>query len=302
MPKSDVPVAEADNLSKTYGANTVVESASFRIHPGEVVVLVGPNGSGKTTTMEMLVGLRRPTLGRATIAGVAVRPGGPHRSLVGVQLQQAGLPNRLRAGEALQAAACLYPSPENPRDLLERVGLAHAWKTPVDRLSGGQQRRLDIAIACIGRPPFLLLDEPTSGMDPEGRAELWELLRATTGPSCGVLASTHDLGEAEAFADRVIMMRNGRLILDGSVSTVIATSGGEWRIRIPSASPSTMAMIESSELRHSRAGSTMVAIGSRHEIELLRAAIDADDAAGDVIVGPIRLEDVFLFARSEEAA
>ena len=83
MPKSDVPVAEADNLSKTYGANTVVESASFRIHAGEVVVLVGPNGSGKTTTMEMLVGLRRPTLGRASIAGVAVRPGGPHRSLVG---------------------------------------------------------------------------------------------------------------------------------------------------------------------------------------------------------------------------
>ncbi|MFV4913885.1 ABC transporter ATP-binding protein [Microbacterium lacticum] len=296
------PVAKADALVKAYGTHTVVKGVSFCVNPGEIVVLVGPNGSGKTTTMEMLIGLRRPTGGRAIIGGVAVRPGGAHRHLVGVQLQQAGLPNRLRTGEALQAVASLYADPEDPRELLERVGLGHAWKTPIDRLSGGQQRRLDIAIACIGKPPFLLLDEPTSGMDPEGRAQLWELLRATSSPSCGVLASTHDLGEAEAFADRVLMMRDGTLVLDGAVDTVVTRIGGEWRLRVPFASAVTAATIESSPLRSIRSGSTVVAIGSREEIEGLRDTIVSDACADDVIVGPVRLEDVFLFAREQEAA
>ncbi|WP_314145869.1 ABC transporter ATP-binding protein [uncultured Leifsonia sp.] len=295
-------IARVRNLTKDYSNRVVVDDVSFDVSSGEVVVLVGPNGSGKTTTMEMLVGLRRPRSGSAEIVGIPVRPGGSHREHIGVQLQQSGLPARIRVREALQSASTLYRNPVDLQRLLEMVGLTGAWKKYVDSLSGGQQRRLDVALACVGRPRLLVLDEPTSGLDPHGRAELWEMLRSLAGSSCAVVASTHDLSEAEAFADRVIMIQAGRIAFDGSVADALAQAGGDWRLRIASADADVDELCKSIELAHVRSGATVMAIGPRTAIEAARARIAdrLDVSDRDIIAGPIRLEDVFLLVSGTE--
>lgn len=289
------------NLKKFYGEKKAVGDVSFDVHAGEIVILVGPNGSGKTTTMEMLVGLRKPTAGTASIEGIRVRPGGPHRFAVGVQLQQSGLPSRLRVNEALRSAAALYTSPRDSEELLGAVGLEDKRSAYVDKLSGGQQRRLDVALACIGRSPLLVLDEPTSGLDPEGRAELWMLLRSLAREGHGILASTHDLAEAEAFADRVIVLREGELVLSGKIADVLASAGGEWRLRITDPDREAMTILGESGLRTVNSGSQAITLGSRVDIEDLRDRLGAATSSKDILSGPVRLEDLFLFAKKADA-
>ena len=290
-------IARAEGLTKSYTDTTVVNKVSFTVNAGEIVVLVGPNGSGKTTTMEMLVGLRRPSAGTATISGIPVRPGGPHRLKVGVQLQQSGLPHRLRVGEALRSVGSLYRDPEDPRAILKAVGLEGTWRSSVDRISGGQQRRLDVGLACMGRPDLLVLDEPTSGLDPEGRSELWQLLRSMAGLRRGIFASTHDLNEAEGYADRVLVMKNGRIVLSGGVRDVLASFGGAWRLRILTTHPGIAGVLDRSKLRYVVSGAVMVSVGSETECEAVRARLFADGLVTptSVFSGPIRLEDLFLF-------
>jgi len=291
-------VARADGLTKSYAEIAVVENVSLTVGAGEIVVLVGPNGSGKTTTMEMLVGLRRPSAGTATISGIPVRPGGPHRLRVGVQLQQSGLPHRLRVGEALRSVGSLYRDPEDPRAILKAVGLEGRWRSSVDRMSGGQQRRLDVGLACMGRPDLLVLDEPTSGLDPEGRAELWQLLRSISGLRRGILTSTHDLNEAESYADRILVMKRGRILLSGGVRDVLAAFDGAWRLRISNAPPGVSEVLDRSTLRYVVSGEVTVSVGSEAESEAVRARLLADGLVTptSVLSGPIRLEDLFLFA------
>lgn len=288
------PVAELSNAVKLYGDRRVVDDVSFHVASGRTTMLVGPNGCGKTTSMEMLAGLRRLTEGSARICGVPVVPGGSHRMLMGVQLQQSGLPGRLRVGEALLAAASLYRKPKDIHALADSLGLAGHWSASVEKLSGGLRRRLDIAAACVGDPRFLMLDEPTSGVDPEGRAELWEFLRQIARQGTGILASTHDLEEAEAFADYLLVMGRGRIVLAGRPGEVLAGAGGDWRLRINDAPPDALDCIATSGCTHGRIGITTLVIGSRDELERLRARIEA--SVGDrveVRSGRIRLEDVF---------
>ena len=164
---------EWEGVSKRYpGADALaLDDVSFSVRPGEIVVLVGPNGSGKTTAMEMVSGLRLPTAGKVRVAGREVRPSGEQRMVVGVQLQEAGLPRRLKVGEAIRAVACLYDDPGPVEQIVSQLGLNDYMTSSVGSLSGGWQRRLDVALACIGRPRALVLDEPTSGVDPVARAE-----------------------------------------------------------------------------------------------------------------------------------
>lgn len=294
-------IGECRNLAKSYRDHKAVRDVSFRVHAGEIVVLVGPNGSGKTTTMEMLIGLRKPTAGSAVIDGLDVRPGGPHRFAVGVQLQQSGLPNRLKVHEALRAAGSLYSAPRDQSELLEAVGLTNKRSAFVDRLSGGQQRRLDVALACIGRSPLLVLDEPTSGLDPEGRSELWTLLKSLARAGHGILASTHDLAEAEAFADRVIVLREGEVVLSGRVADILEAAGGDWRLRITDPPQGALALIREARLSAVNAGAQTVVIGARERIDLLRESLGAAYGAMDILSGPVRLEDLFLFSKKEAA-
>jgi len=298
-------VASMRNAVKRYGPRTVVNDVSIDVFAGETTILVGPNGSGKTTTMEMMVGLRRFTSGSAEICGIRVKPNGAHRLYTGVQLQHAGFPSHIRVNEVLKAVAALYSHPADIHYLAEVLGLAEHWNTYVDNLSGGQRRRLDIAVACIGRPKFLVLDEPTSGIDPEGRAEVWRFLRQLARQGTAVLASTHDLGEAEAFADQVILMANGKVILRGTPQDLLSSMGGDWRLRIHDAPDFVYDMMLKEGLKVARVGATALVLGNRETLESLRTRLESDlQGKGisnvEILSGRIRLEDVFFIAKEGE--
>ena len=296
-------VMEWEGASKRYpGAEApALDDVSFSVAPGEIVVLVGPNGSGKTTAMEMVSGLRPPTSGEVRVAGRCVRPSGAQRMVIGVQLQEAGLPQRLKVREAVSAAACLYDDPGPVAEIVSQLGLDAYMSTPVGSLSGGWARRLDVLLACIGRPRALVLDEPTSGIDPVARAELWEFLRRRRHEGVAVLASTHDLSEAEAYADRLLVLNRGRLVLRGPVKEVLGLAGGRWRLRLIGVGPAVDAWARRHGVGLIGTGDTRVLVGSKDEVVRVGEQVEAARERGelgcqDVLRGPIRLEDVFTYA------
>lgn len=304
IPEGDrMQIAQWIGVSKRYpkAERLALQDVSFGLSPGEIVVMVGPNGSGKTTAMEMLSGLRTPTTGEVRFQGDVVRRGGWQRLALGVQLQEAGLPLRIRVREAIDAVACLYRDPGPVDEIVASLGLRDQLGAMVDSLSGGWQRRLDVALACIGRPDVLVLDEPTSGLDPVARAELWEFLRERRAQGNAILASTHDLGEAEAFADRLIVLHRGRLILEGPVDQVLAKAGGEWRVRVIGGDEAVRRLGEAAGLPFLSAGEGMSALGPRSAILDLANRIEEARERGeatyrDLLRGPVRLEDVFAYA------
>ncbi|MDO4252707.1 MAG: ABC transporter ATP-binding protein [Rothia sp. (in: high G+C Gram-positive bacteria)] len=294
-------IASMIDAKKIYNSNNVVDGVSFDLLAGKTTVLVGPNGSGKTTTMEMLVGLRSMSEGRATIAGIPVLPGGEHRFYTGVQLQSSGLPARIKTKEVIRAVECLYANPSDWRPMAAALGVDSYLDSLVDNLSGGERRRLDILCAAIGQPALLVLDEPTSGVDPEGRAIIWDFVRALSARGCAVLASTHDMAEAEAFADDLLVLAQGKIRLRGSVKEVLASLGGEHRLRITEINKRVKELVEESGLNHGQTGSSMVVIGEIGEISKLAQHIAEEGTKTEVLTGPVRLEDVFAVATVMEA-
>ena len=308
-PARKVPVMEWRHVAKRYpqASGRALSDVSFVVHPGEIVVLVGPNGSGKTTAMEMVSGLRSPTAGEVRVAGRRVRPSGEQRMVIGVQLQEAGLPQRLKVKEAISAAACLYDDPGPVAEIVAQLGLDAYVDSPVGSLSGGWARRLDVVLACIGRPRALVLDEPTSGIDPVARAELWEFLRRRRHEGVAVLASTHDLSEAEAYADRLLVLNRGRLVLQGPVEDVLGLAGGRWRLRLIGVAPDVDAWARRHDVELIGTGDTRLLVGSRDEVVRVGERVEAARERGklgcqDVLRGPIRLEDVFTYAVTVGAA
>lgn len=286
-------IASVAHAVKTYGGVNVVDDVSFELFAGKTTVLVGPNGSGKTTLMEMLVGLRSMGAGQARILEKPVVPGGEHRYYTGVQLQSSGLPSGLKVKEAIRAAWCLYAKPGDWRAMAAALGVDAFLDASVDNLSGGQRRRLDILCAAIGEPALLVLDEPTSGIDPEGRALVWDFVRSLSERGTAVLASTHDMAEAEAFADRLLVMSQGKIRLEGTVNEIFAGLGGEYRIRIPNPSEKVIQTLSRTGLRYVQASTAAVAVGDAAGVEAAAAAIKELGESVDVLTGPVRLEDVF---------
>ncbi len=202
-----------DTLSKSYGPNRVVDELAFTVNQGEVFALLGPNGAGKTTTIETLEGYRAPDSGTVRVLGLdPIRQGRELKPRVGVMLQQDGLYPDLSAREVLSLFAGYYEQPQNVADLLSRVGLADAAKTRYRRLSGGQKRRLALAVTLVGNPQLVFLDEPTTGMDPQARLATWEIIRELKHNGITILLTTHLMDEAERLADRVAIIDHGRLI------------------------------------------------------------------------------------------
>lgn len=202
-----------DNFSKNYGSHRVVDQLSFTVHRGEIFALLGPNGAGKTTTVETLEGYRTPDIGSVRVLELdPIREAKALKPQIGVMLQQDGLYPGLAAREVLHLFAGYYSHPQNIDALLERVGLSEAAKTHFRRLSGGQKRRLALAVALVGNPILLFLDEPTSGMDPQARLATWEIIRDLKRNGVTVLLTTHLMDEAERLADRVAIIDSGRLI------------------------------------------------------------------------------------------
>jgi len=202
-----------DHFSKSYGSTRVVENIQFTVQRGEVFALLGPNGAGKTTTVETLEGYRTPDQGVIRVLGRdPIREASALKPHIGVMLQQDGLYPALTAREVLRLFSGYYEHTQNGDALLERVGLATVAKTRCRRLSGGQKRRLALAVALVGNPSLVFMDEPTAGMDPQARLATWEIIRDLKRNGATVLLTTHLMDEAERLADRVAIIDHGRLI------------------------------------------------------------------------------------------
>jgi ABC-2 type transport system ATP-binding protein len=217
VPAPTEPAVEVCDLRKSYGPTVAVDGLTFRVERGEVFGLLGPNGAGKTSTVETLEGYRRPDGGTARVLGLD--PVADQRALaprMGVMLQEGGLYPGIRPLEALRLFAAFYEQAEDPERLLDVVGLRPAARTPVRRLSGGQRQRLSLALALVGRPEVVFLDEPTAGMDPHARGTTWEVIRSLRADGRTVLLTTHAMDEAERLCDRVAIIDGGRLVALGS--------------------------------------------------------------------------------------
>jgi len=219
------------DLRMSYGATQVLCGVDFEVDYGEVFCLLGPNGAGKTTTLEILEGFRRPTAGTVRVLGLdpAAQPA-RLRERAGMVLQECGFPRQARVAELIDLWRTYYPNPRPLCDLLEVVELAEARNTQVRKLSVGQRRRLDFALALAGDPDLVFLDEPTTGFDPEARRRCWAAIENLRRLGKTVLLTTHYLDEAERLADRIAILRSGRIELTGTTQEVAVLAGLATRI------------------------------------------------------------------------
>lgn len=227
-----MPAIEVEGLTIRYGDVLAVDDLSFSAEAGQVTCVLGRNGAGKTSTIEALEGLRRPHAGRLSVIGLDPRR--DHTALVariGVMLQDGGIHPAARVGELARHGAALYPQPVDTAALLDRLSLSGLVKRTFRQLSGGEQRRLAMALALIGRPSVVFLDEPTAGVDPAGRQQIRAMVDELRGDGVTVLLSTHDLDEAERVADRVVIIDAGRLVAAGTLEELQADQGGVDEVR-----------------------------------------------------------------------
>ena len=219
-------VIEVDGLRRRYGALVAVDGISFQVQEREIFGIVGPNGAGKTTTVECLEGLRRRDGGRLRVLGLDPARDRPRlHQRIGVQLQQAALPNRLKVWEALDLYASFYRRARPWRELLDQWGLAGRRDAAFDRLSGGERQRLLVAMALVGDPEVVFLDELTSGLDPQARRATWELVRAIRDGGTTVILVTHLMDEAQRLCDRVAVVDRGRLVGLGTPQALVRQAG-----------------------------------------------------------------------------
>jgi ABC-2 type transport system ATP-binding protein len=221
---------EVEGLRKAYGAREALRGLSFSVGRGEVFGLLGPNGAGKTTTVEILEGYRARTAGAVRVLGhdPGARPEAL-RARVGIVLQGAGIYPHLAVREVVAHWAALYPAPRAVQETLELVGLSEAADRRTRVLSGGQRRRLDLALALVGDPELIFLDEPTTGFDPEARRQAWSAVRSLRDLGKTVVLTTHYLDEAQALADRVAIVKDGRILAEGAPAA-LGVGGARYRV------------------------------------------------------------------------
>lgn len=212
------------NLRKTYGPLAAVDDLTFSVPRGETFALLGPNGAGKSTAIEICEGHRRATSGEVRILGQdPAHPTPAWLAKIGIVLQSGSLPDTATVAELIRHHAGFYPNPLAPDDVIDAVGLTSKAGSRLSKLSGGQRRRVDVALGIIGRPELLFLDEPTTGFDPEARREFWGLIRSLGDDGTTIVLTTHYLDEAEHLADRAGVIAAGRLVYLGSLSELGAT-------------------------------------------------------------------------------
>ena len=298
---------EVDGLVVRYSTTLAVRGLSFALEPGSITVLLGPNGAGKTTTVETIEGYRRPTEGQVRVLGLdplvdasALAP------RMGVMLQRGGVYLSMGPAEILRLFAAYYGKRAlDPDALLDRVGLRSVARTPWRRLSGGEQQRLGLALALVGRPEVAFLDEPTAAVDPAARVVVREMIAELRRDGVCVLLTTHDLDDAERLADRVIILEHGTIVADGSPSELMRTSPGhEIRFGAPSgldvSSLGTWLMATVSQVSP---GEYVAAIApSPANVAQLTAWLaEKDLPLADLRAGRQSLEDVFLRLTSESS-
>ena len=233
-----VPAIEVSGLERRYGDFDAVRGISFEVHAGEVFALLGVNGAGKTSALEVLEGLAGPSGGRVRVLGLDPRHDRADvRRHLGVLLQHSGLPGDLSVGETVHTWARTLTGPRPVAEALEQVDLTGRADVRVRSLSGGERRRLELALALLGRPRVIVLDEPTTGLDPESRRAVWEVLRGLVGGGAAVVLTTHYLEEAEELADRIAILQAGVVALAGTPEEISASQPASIRFTVPKGAP-----------------------------------------------------------------
>ncbi len=297
---------EVRRLRKTYGSIVAVDDVSFDVRPGEVYALLGHNGAGKSTTVEILEGHRDRTAGEVSVLGVDPRHGGRElRDRIGIVLQSSGIEQELYVGEALEVYGACYRHRRGVDGVLELVGLAELAGQRIGTLSGGQRRRIDLALGIIGHPEVLFLDEPTTGFDPAARRRSWELIADLCGEGTTVLLTTHYLDEAEHLADRVGVLKAGRMIAEGAPSELIRS---ETETRVSFDVPDSVAVDELDGLLPAAASiiGTRVEFSTKTPTAAVAAltgwAVARGLELGELSVTRPTLEDVFLGLVADDPA
>jgi ABC-2 type transport system ATP-binding protein len=284
------PVIQVTGLTKRYGGQPVVDGISFDVERGEIFGLLGPNGAGKTTTVECLEGLRRRDAGQVRILGLDPQADG-HRlhQRIGVQLQETQLQDKLTVAEALRLYASLYPHPADWRELLNRWGLAGQRGASFRKLSGGQKQRLFIALALVGNPEVVFLDELTSGLDPGARRATWDLIGQVRDSGVTVVLVSHFMDEVEELCDRVAILEQGRIAALDTPAGLVDAAGGEYRMRFRP--------YETGLAEQSLAALPGVTAVSRHGAQItvtgtgdFASAVTADLARRQILVADLRIE------------
>jgi ABC-2 type transport system ATP-binding protein len=224
-------VVKVEGLRKSYKSTIAVDDVSFEVQESEIFGMVGPNGAGKTTTIECLEGLRKPDRGLVNVLGVDPQQDGHFlHTHTGMQLQQSNLPERIKVWEALDLYSSFYPKAANWEELLTQLGLEEKRNTPFAKLSGGQKQRLFIALALLPDPQLIFLDELTTGLDPQARHTIWNLVREVRSKGKTILLTTHYMEEAERLCDRVAILDHGCIVAMDSPAELVRQFGGEERI------------------------------------------------------------------------
>jgi ABC-2 type transport system ATP-binding protein len=239
------PVIEVQHLHKEYGDTVAVGDVSFAVHQGEIFGILGPNGAGKTTTVECIEGLREPDRGQISVLGLdPQRDRAELTQLLGVQLQQSRLPDQLRVGEALELCSSFYQRPADWRELMEVLGISAKARTPFRKLSGGQQQRLSIAMALVGSPRVAVLDELTTGLDPQARRDTWDLIEGVRDRGVTIVLVTHFMEEAERLCDRVALIDAGQVVALDTPAALAERVETEQRIQFRPSVPVDDGLLE----------------------------------------------------------
>ncbi len=293
-------ILQVENLVKRYGDVEAVRAVSFRVEEGEVFGLLGPNGAGKTTTVEILEGLRDPDGGRVSVCGLDPQQSPQElKHEIGAALQSTSLPDKLRVMEALRLFASFYKRRRKPEDLLERFGLEEKRNAFYSQLSGGQKQRLALAMALVNDPKLLFFDEPTAGLDPQVRREIYDIIEELKRDKKTIVMTTHYIEEAERLCDRVAIIDHGKVIAYGTPRELKARSGGTTRIEVRLSKPESNGTLKTLEgVVDAREVDGAYVLHSQRSPQTIVSLVKHLEARGNELVSleiaTPSLEDVFI--------
>jgi ABC-2 type transport system ATP-binding protein len=284
-------------VHKSFGSVAAVKGIDLSIASGEIVAFLGPNGAGKTSTIDIILGLSKPTVGEASVFGMQPRQA-ISRGLVSAVMQTGGLLKDLTVGETAQYTASLFAHSRPVEEVLQRAGIAAIADRMVGKCSGGEQQRLRFAMALLSDPELLILDEPTTGMDVEGRRSFWGAIRQDTAMGRTVLFATHYLEEADAYADRIILLRKGKIVADGTSAEIKALAAGRTvRATLPGANEAALLALPGAESVEVR-GDTVLLHSS--DSDAVARYLLTSTSARDLEINTRGLEDAFIALTSDD--
>lgn len=285
-------------VHKSFGAVRAVRGIDLVVRPGEVMAFLGPNGAGKTSTIDIILGLSRPTAGEVEVFGMVPRQA-ISRGLVSAVMQTGGLLKDLTVAETVRYTAKLFAASRPVGEVLERAGIADIAERMVGKCSGGEQQRLRFAMALLPDPELLILDEPTQGMDVEGRREFWKAIREDAAKGRTILFATHYLEEADAYADRIVLIRKGEIVADGTAAEVKSLAAGRTvRATLPGANESSLRGIPGADSVEVRGDTVLIHSG---DSDTVARHLLSETSARDLEITARGLEDAFIALTSADA-